>query len=107
VVNHLGIDLGHDPATMLARLAAGTSPRPLLVNAPHPPRLRGARARVEADTPARFNADPTRLFEASGSAGKVMVLALRLDTFARDERTATFTSAPMIRRGWPGCGGGC
>ena len=30
-------------------------------------------AQVDADTPARFNADPSRLFEASGSAGKVCV----------------------------------
>jgi D-lactate dehydrogenase len=29
---------------------------------------------IDADTPARFNADPARLFEASGSAGKVMSL---------------------------------
>ncbi len=36
---------------------------------------------VDADTPARFNADPRGLFEASGSAGKVAVFAVRLDTF--------------------------
>ncbi len=29
-------------------------------------------AQVDADMPARFNADPSRLFEASGSAGKVL-----------------------------------
>lgn len=36
---------------------------------------------VAAETPARFNADPKRLFEASGCAGKLMVFAVRLDTF--------------------------
>ena len=45
---------------------------------------------IDEATPARFNADPSRLFEASGSAGKVMVFAVRLDTFARDDRTAVF-----------------
>ena len=45
---------------------------------------------IDADTPARFNADPERLFEASGSAGKVMTFAVRLDTFSADKETATF-----------------
>ena len=29
---------------------------------------------IEADTPARYNADPDRLFESSGCAGKLAVL---------------------------------
>ena len=45
---------------------------------------------IEADTPARFNADPRKLFEASGSAGKLAVFALRLDTFAADTNTQVF-----------------
>lgn len=45
---------------------------------------------LDAGTPARFNADPERLFEASGCAGKLAVLAVRLDTFAKEERTAIF-----------------
>ncbi|MBD2791039.1 D-lactate dehydrogenase [Xenorhabdus szentirmaii] len=36
---------------------------------------------VDADTPSRFNADERRLFEASGCAGKLVVFAVRLDTF--------------------------
>ena len=38
---------------------------------------------IDEATPARFNADPSRLFEASGSAGKVCVFAVRLDTFEK------------------------
>ena len=45
---------------------------------------------VDADTPARFNADPRSLFEASGSAGKVMLFAVRLDTFEMEDQTAVF-----------------
>lgn len=45
---------------------------------------------ISADTPARFNADPRRLYEASGSAGKLAVFALRLDTFAAEEKTQVF-----------------
>ena len=43
---------------------------------------------LDAATPARFNADPSNLFETSGSAGKLIVFAVRVDTFerARDTR---------------------
>lgn len=45
---------------------------------------------VDEATPARFNADPRRLYEASGSAGKIALFAVRLDTFPSEEQTATF-----------------
>ncbi|WP_245851160.1 D-lactate dehydrogenase [Brachybacterium vulturis] len=43
-----------------------------------------------ADTPARFNADPTFLHEASGCAGKLMVFAVRTRTFPFEADKATF-----------------
>jgi len=51
-----------------------------------------------ADTPARYNADPKRLFEASGSAGKVMIFAVRLDTFAKEAQTQSL----LYRHKWSG-----
>jgi D-lactate dehydrogenase len=95
LVNHLGIDLGDDPEQALGRLEAGRFAEAEIRPCTH------ARASAAADyaaqvrdidapTPARFNADPTFLHEASGSAGKVVVFAVRLDTFARDADTATF-----------------
>ena len=45
---------------------------------------------IDAATPARFNADPRRLFEASGCAGKLMVFAVRLDTFPAERDTQVF-----------------
>ncbi|MEL6196498.1 MAG: D-lactate dehydrogenase, partial [Pseudomonadota bacterium] len=46
----------------------------------------GAKVRdVTASTPSRYNADPDRLFEASGSAGRLVVFAVRLDTYAAIE----------------------
>jgi D-lactate dehydrogenase len=92
LVNHLGIDLGMDEAAMLEALAAGK----FATNTVDDHRAAStldyaARVRaVDEASPARFNADPARLFEASGCAGKVMVLAVRLDTFRQDQRTATF-----------------
>ena len=45
---------------------------------------------VSASTPARYNADPRRLFEAAGSAGRIAVFAVRLDTFEADNKTQVF-----------------
>jgi D-lactate dehydrogenase len=42
------------------------------------------------DTPARFNADPRRLNQASGCAGKLAVFAVRVDTFLKNEEEHTF-----------------
>lgn len=85
LVNHLGIRLGDSPEMVLSRLDAGNySERD--IDFPQ-----GAQASdieykdhvrdITAATPARFNADPRRHYEASGSAGKIGVFALRLDTF--------------------------
>ncbi|MFZ7173723.1 D-lactate dehydrogenase [[Pasteurella] aerogenes] len=45
---------------------------------------------IDEDTPARFNADPARHYEASGSAGKLAIFAVRLDTFPLEKNTAVF-----------------
>ena len=94
LVNHLGIRLGNDPETILRRVEQGAfGPADI----EHDPSRRGSDSTyiqhvrdIQADTPARFNADPKRLFEASGSAGKVMLFAVRLDTFPHPARTVDF-----------------
>jgi D-lactate dehydrogenase len=45
---------------------------------------------VDAPSPARFNADPKYLKGASGSAGRIIVFAVRLDTFPRAKETHEF-----------------
>lgn len=94
LINHLGIVLGGTDEEALRRVEAGDFTEADII---HDDALSASdvgyanRVReIDADTPARFNADPDRLFEASGSAGKVMVFAVRLDTFKRPEGTATF-----------------
>jgi hypothetical protein len=58
---------------------------------------------IDASTPARFNADPRRLFEAFGSAGKVMTFAVPSRKHARFWRSvsrmaaACISNAPMNR----------
>ncbi|NUT59883.1 D-lactate dehydrogenase [Herbaspirillum sp. C9C3] len=95
LVNHLGLDLGSSPEEMLARLERGDL-ADMNENAGHCARhasdheyARHVRD-VQAATPARYNADPRRLYEASGSAGHVVVFALRLDTFAADLAPTVF-----------------
>lgn len=94
LVNHLGIRLGNDPEEILARVERGAfGPEDI---ADEKGRLASDRAygdhvrAIHDPAPARFNADPRCLFEASGSAGKLILFAVRLDTFPKDEETATF-----------------
>ncbi|MGO1284786.1 MAG: D-lactate dehydrogenase [Brachybacterium sp.] len=92
LVNHLGIDLGSDPTHILDRLQRGEWEAADVT--PPPPDSTGTayaeHVRELADSPARFNADPTFLHEASGSAGKLMVFAVRTRTFPLEEDKATF-----------------
>ncbi len=84
LVNHLGIALGDTPEDILIRLQEGRFDTGDLEpsnrkasDTDYATRVR----EVEADTPARFNADPRRLHEAAGCAGKLAVFAVRLDTY--------------------------
>lgn len=94
LVNHLGIELGDEPETVLGRIESGSFTASNIdttnIGAASDRRYGNHVRDVDAPTPARFNADPARLFEASGSAGKIMLLAARLDTFPKEAETATF-----------------
>lgn len=94
LVNHLGIDLGNSPEEILTRLQRGDY-SPLQVSNDGTGKASDGRygehvRDVDADTPARFNADPSRLFEASGSAGKLCLFAVRLDTFPKEPSTVFY-----------------
>lgn len=88
LVNHLGINLGASPEDILGRLDRGDFNEADVQDGAgrasdnsYPERVRD----IEADSPARFNADPRTLHEASGCAGKLAVFAVRLDTFPTSE----------------------
>jgi D-lactate dehydrogenase (quinone) len=91
LVNHLGVTLGE---TILGRLDRDAftefdidyDSNPVASDHDYAKDVRD----IDADTPGRFNADSNRLFEASGSAGKVMIFAVRLDTFSKEAETAAF-----------------
>ncbi|MEM5299770.1 D-lactate dehydrogenase [Burkholderia sp. JPY481] len=92
LVNHLGIELGNTPEEILSRVENGTfTDADIRNDAAASDHEYATHVRnVDAPTPARFNADPRRLFEASGCAGKLMVFAVRLDTFAAEQGAKVF-----------------
>ena len=93
LVNDLGIDLGSTPKEILTKLQNQDYnkdqiqfPNKLASDNEYQERVRN----VDADTPARFNADKRRLHGASGCAGKIAVFAVRLDTYPIPERSQVF-----------------
>ncbi|WP_308921393.1 D-lactate dehydrogenase [Janthinobacterium sp. J1-1] len=84
LVNHLGIALGDEPEAMLARLDSRDytdGDIDFHGGKAHDDRYARQVREVDQDTPARYNADPQRLYECSGCAGKLILFAVRLDTF--------------------------
>ncbi|MCA8879449.1 MAG: D-lactate dehydrogenase [Rhodobacteraceae bacterium] len=91
LVNNLGIALGNDPEEILARVERGELDGIEPAEGWASDHEYSAHVReVDAATPARFNADPRRLHQAAGCAGKLAVFAVRLDTFAAEKQTAVF-----------------
>ena len=94
LVNHLGIALGSTPEEILTRLQDGRYTEADVASDPQraasDTRYAEDVRAVDEDTPARFNADPSRLFEASGSAGKLCLFAVRLDTFPKEPSTVFY-----------------
>ena len=93
LVNHLGIDLGETPEEILANLENQRYQRKdiqLDCGKGHDHAYCNHVRQVDEDSPARFNADPARHYEASGCAGKLAIFAVRLDTFAAENKTAVF-----------------
>jgi D-lactate dehydrogenase len=92
LVNHLGIDLGNDPEEILRRVEDGSFDRDAIRDVGrasddgYPQVVRD----VDADTPGRYNADPRALYESSGSAGRIAVFALRLDTFKTEDEAQVY-----------------
>ena len=88
LVNHLDIALGDTPEEILSRLQAGDYGADAIVHDPaqaaSDPYYAEHVRHVDAPTPARYNADPSRLHEASGCAGRLAVFAVRLDTFEKE-----------------------
>ncbi len=93
LVNHLGVQLGDEPEAMLHALESRSyqnsdieQPEKAASDPDYQQRVRD----VDAGTPSRFNNDERKLYEASGCAGKLIVFAVRLDTFAKAQQEQVF-----------------
>ncbi|MEM7026940.1 MAG: D-lactate dehydrogenase [Pseudomonadota bacterium] len=93
LVNHLGLKLGDTPEEILSRLDRSDytetdveDTNAMASDTDYQYRVR----EINADTPARYNADSRRLHEASGCAGKLAVFAVRLDTYLKNESERVF-----------------
>lgn len=93
LVNHLGIRLDGTPEEILTRLDRQDYTDADILNdqgAASDQSYSDDVRDVDAASPARYNADPRKLHDASGSAGKVILFAARLDTFEAEKDSAVF-----------------
>ena len=93
LVNHLGIELGADPLEILKHAEEGNFPDASInwqAGRGHDDGYATHVRDVNADTPARFNADLQRLHEGAGCAGKLGLFAVRLDTFEAEKDPVVF-----------------
>ena len=93
LVNELDINLGSNPEEILFNLENKNYNNSDILNSKklasddkYSEIVRG----VDQSTPARFNADKRLLHSASGSAGKIAVFALRLDTYEAPKKSKVF-----------------
>lgn len=92
LINRLGIALDGEPESVLRAVEAGTFPEIPRRQKPVSHYEHHVR-QVEEPSPARYNADPRGLHDASGSAGKVIVFAVRVPTFPLPNKERTFIVA--------------
>tara|TARA_Y100001960_G_C14742311_1_gene863670 strand:- start:5 stop:1705 length:1701 start_codon:yes stop_codon:yes gene_type:complete len=94
LVNHLGIkNLGETPEEIFSRLEEGDIPIDdigSMDKAASDHEYQNRIREIDAAVPNRYNADPSRLYEVSGSAGKVAAFAVRVDTYPLPEKKQVF-----------------
>ena len=94
LVDHLGIkNLGETPEEIFSRLERGDIPIADLGGMDKVASDHEYQNRIRdtvAEVPNRYNADPSRLYEVSGSAGKVAAFAVRVDTYPLPEKKKVF-----------------
>ncbi len=93
LINHLGINLGNEPEEILTNLQNSNFDSFNIAKTKKKGSDNNYKYRIRdsnANTPARYNADKRRLYEASGCAGKIVVFAVRLDTFPKTDSKQVF-----------------
>jgi len=93
LINELDIDLGSEPEEILNNLQNSnykesdiTYSKKLASDDKYCQIIRG----IDSNKPARFNADQRLMYNVSGSAGKIVVFAVRLDTYEKPKKSKVF-----------------
>ena len=94
LINHLGIEnLGETPEEIFENLEKGSFSKEDIQGMDKAASDREYQNRIrniDAEIPNRYNADPNRLYEVSGSAGKVVDFAVRVDTYPMPKEKKVF-----------------
>ena len=93
LINELGINLGENPETILSNLQNKNYEQEDIIyndklasDDKYSEIVRG----IDETTPARYNSDKRLLYGASGSSGKLVVFAVRLDTYPKPKKNKVF-----------------
>jgi D-lactate dehydrogenase len=93
LINDLDIDLGESPEEILNNLQSNNYNASDFIKSnkrASDDRYHEIVRDIDSDTPSRFNSDPRLLYDASGSAGKIAVFAVRLDTYKKPVKSQVF-----------------
>lgn len=93
LINQLGINLGLKPREILNNLQSKNYSESDFIktkNIASDNRYHEIVKDVDSNTPSRFNSDSRLLYGASGSAGKIAVFAVRLDTYEMSKKSQVF-----------------
>ena len=93
LINQLGINLGLKPREILNNLQSKNYSESDFIktkNIASDDRYHEIVKNIDSDTPSRFNSDSRLLYGASGSAGKIAVFAVRLDTYEMSKKSQVF-----------------
>jgi D-lactate dehydrogenase len=93
LVNELGINLGSSPEEILDNLQNQNYKESDIVNTNKlgsDDKYSEIVRQIDKNTPSRFNSDSRLLYGASGSAGKIAVFAVRLDTYISPKENKVF-----------------
>jgi len=93
LVNELGIELGSNPVEILNNLQNKNYRRTDILSSKKlasDDKYSSIVREIDSNKPARYNADKRLLYGVSGSAGKVAVFAVRLDTYNIPQKNQVF-----------------
>ena len=93
LVNELGINFGSSPEEILDNLQNQNYKESDIVNTNKlgsDDKYSEIVRQIDKNTPSRFNSDSRLLYGASGSAGKIAVFAVRLDTYISPKENKVF-----------------